>query len=468
MRMHQVTRHILPLLAFLFMQAAHAELIEIDEQDLRDSAAQGLLWTDKITGSELTGSNAYSTPFTFYRMGLDGQLAINANMSKLQLGCGGVNDLLNPSAGCDIDIDYVSMMGRNGNAPGNPLSAFTMERPYVEIAVKNDGTANREVAGIKIGAQSVDGAMSVGRRYATNGSANQENTLGWTDFAMDAANGNIEPTRQNGAACNPSASRGAAVTGCNSGINSVSGFLGTEMSLSMYVQTRVCVFICIGVNEWGCVGRTAFYEGAAPAGCHITGQNGATEANEKANGMFADLGGTRMQFLGLRNVRLFMTDNPLIDLLGGEAFASMNADLRVMHFITFNNTSDFFISFQREPIAYPRYSKMTPTAQLAALDANYLTKVDYVAGDDMFMDACATTRYDSARCASAYSVPANTGWWLNAPSVKLMEIYNPSVNLGDVNLGQALSLLGAPGLLLTDPNFNTTPSKNCYGATKFC
>lgn len=434
---------------------ARADLIEVDDQALSDTAAYGLLWTDKITGSELAGSNAYSTPFTFYRMGLDAQLATNMNIARAQLGCGGVNDLLSPGTACDIDAEYMALMGRNGLNAGNPLSALVLERPYIELAIKNDGTANREMAGFKLGGQSVDGAMVVGRRYTSNG-VNQENSMDWNQPPMEAASWNIEPYRVAGTNCNTATDLGNGVVGCHSGINSISGFLGTEMSLTMRVITRVCVFICIGIDEWGCVGRTA----------HTSDVCG----NTKADAFFMDVAGTRMPYLGLRNARLLMTDNPLIDLLGGKAFASLNADLRLAHQVIYNKTGDFFISFQREPIAYPRFSKMTPKAEMAALNPSFESNavVDYLPGDERFMDACATTRWDTARCTSAYAVPANTGWWLNAPTAKLLNIVNNSVNLPDLDLGQALQLLGPPGLVISQPELQFTPAKNCYGATRFC
>jgi len=453
MSTRRISRHLRWLLCSALALAslsARADLVEMDDQGLSDSAAYGLLWTDKITGSELAGSNAYSTPFTFYRMGMDAQLAVNVNIAKAQLGCGGVNDLLNPGAGCDIDVDYLTMMGRNNLTVGNPLSSFVLERPYIELAIKNDGTADREIVGLKIGSQSANGAMVAGRRYGANGE-NQENVMDWTEFGFQAANWNVEPARVTGTNCNTGVDYGNGVVGCHSGINSISGFLGTEMSLSMRVRTRVCVFICIGVDEWGCVGRT------------VTGVD--TCGTTKSDAFFLDLGGTRMQYLGLRDARLFMTPNPLISLLGGKAFASMNADLRLLHAVVFKNTGDFSISFQREPVAYPRFSKMTPKAEFAAIDPNYLTNVGT---DEIFMDACATTRWDTARCDSAYAVPASTGWWLNAPTVKLLDIVNNDVSLPDLDLGTALGLLGAPGLLLSNPEFNLTPAKNCYGATRFC
>lgn len=91
-----------------------SEMTQLEDNDLREVSGQGLILNDKISGSELEGSNAYSQPFDFYRMGLNGELEMNMNISKLQLGCGGINDHLSGFAGCDIDIDYASLMGRNG------------------------------------------------------------------------------------------------------------------------------------------------------------------------------------------------------------------------------------------------------------------------------------------------------------------------------------------------------------------
>lgn len=427
------------LAAMLLAPAAMAGLEAMADEEMQEVAGQGLFWSDKITGSELAGTNAYSTPFTFYRMGLDGELALNSNISKLQLGCGGFNDFLAAKTGCDVDIDYVSLMGRNGSNPGNPLSAFKLVRPYLEIAVKNDGTATREVVGIKIGAQAAEGAMTVGRRYTNNGAVNQENTLGWSE----PSSGDTPPVRQNGANCDTNASFGAGVLGCHSGVNSVSGFLGTEMSLSIRVQGRVCAFICIPLDAWGCAGRT-----------QLTSDDCGTA---KSDALFVDFGGSRMQLLGLRSILLKLNDGGLLTSIVSEAYASVNLDLRLVNKFTLDNSGDFGISFQREPVAYPRYSKMTPTAEMQA-NGTYATA----------LDACATANYDTVRCASAYAVPTNTGWWLNLPQVKLLDIVNPSANVGDLSAGDALAMFGAPGLLLNQPELNMTPSKNCYGASRFC
>jgi hypothetical protein len=433
-------------LLLLLPLAGTAALQDLEDQELGEVHAQGLIVTDRISGSSLANPNEYSSPFTFYRMGLDGELSMNLNMSKLQLGCGGINDYLTRSPACDMDLDYVSLMGRNGNAPGAPVSDFTLKRPYIEIAVKNDGTPNREIVGVKIGAQSADGALSVGRRYTTNGATNFENPA-------------------SASTCVPGTTPGDGVLGCHSGINALSGFMSAEMSITMNVKGRLCASVLIGgswcgitnllwvnLDAYGCKGRTVF-----------AGDDCGTALNDA---LFVDVAGTRMQNLGLAAAQLNLVNangtglgGLAADLLGN-VYAEMNANLRLLHYVVFDNTSDFFLSFQREPVAYPRFSKLSPNADPATPT----------------FDAC-NTAYATARCNSAYAVTANSGWWMNAPNVKLLDIGNSNgtptgtinvVNMGNLNIGDALALLAAPGYLVDNPEFNLSPADNCYGTMSFC
>ena len=57
---------------------------------------------------------------------------------------------------------------------------------------------------------------------------------------------------------------------------------------------------------------------------------------------------------------------------------------------------------------------------------------------------------------------------MNAPSVKLNDVYNDNAQLGNLTLGDALSLLGAPGYKIEQANFKLEPAPNCYGSTTFC
>ncbi|MGH8493483.1 MAG: hypothetical protein ACRERR_10320 [Moraxellaceae bacterium] len=423
--------------------SAHA-LMAMTDNELSQTTGQALFWSDVVSGSELAGANAYSKPFNFYRVGLDGELGLNTNIGKLQLGCGGVNDFLNSKAACDIDIDYASLMGRSGTNVGLPGSAFVLKRPYLEFAIKNDDNpVKREVVGMKIGAASADGAITAGRRYAT-GQTNQE-----TITTSTCQPGNV----------------GAGVGACHSGINSVSGFLGAEMSLQMDATATVCttgsnaahtacnfLSIPIDLGLRGCVGR-------------LTGGNGTDASggscNHTNNPLFLDIGGTRMTTMGLKGAKLDFQGNGLAGVINAATdslYASLTADLILVHKLTFENTSDFFISLQREPVAYPSYTKRTPAQDITARIA---------AGETGIYDVCNSSSA-TARCNSAYSVPANTGWWLNAPSVKLLDVNNTDAFLGYYGLTQVLPLFAAPGLALNNAEFNLTPGKNCYGSSRFC
>lgn len=428
---------ILTAAVLLLPATASATLQELSDIEMRSVQGQGLFVADMIRGDALEGHNEYSRPFNFYRVGMDGELALNINIAKLQLGCGGINDHLSGFAGCDIDIDYAALMGRDRNLvtePGSPLSAFLLDRPYIELAIKNDGTPYREVVGIKIGAARADGAITGGRRYY-DAMTNHENTA----F---------------GATCDPGASTGAGVVGCHSGINTVSGFLGSELSLTMDATGTLDLFLlpAVGLSVTGCVGRTQATHDACGVGM--------------SDALFVDLAGTRMQSLGLRAAEL-LANNLDTDLLGGaldgvvaailtSLSAQMSTDLRSVHKMTLEDTPDFFLSFQREPVAYPRFSQITPEQELA--------------GTTDIFDACAPgSNFMTSRCNSAYAVPANTGWWMNIPSVKLQDVYNPDIVLPRItSIGDVTSLLGAPGLLLEHPEFNLTPAQNCYGSSSFC
>ena len=100
----------------------------------------------------------------FYKVSMEAQLDLNANIRKFQLGCGGFKGV-----GCDIDIDNVSFTGivptreKAGGTDAGPVSDFTLINPFYDIAIKNPtNMATREVVGFRIGADSVWGMLSLG------------------------------------------------------------------------------------------------------------------------------------------------------------------------------------------------------------------------------------------------------------------------------------------------------------------
>lgn len=423
--------------------ASSRGMVEMDDSSLGHEVAQagGLILADRIAPNSLTGAGTADTyaNFSYYRMGLDAKLGLNANISKLQLGCGGVNDLLNGPS-CDLDIDYVGFMGLNaaGDKPGAPGSLFEMTRPFIEIAVKNENNpALREVVGFRIGAQSINGALRMGRDYTNQGFAD-----------ATSVNGTITNQESGLANCNPSKTAGSLVGGCHSGINSLSGYLaGLEISAGMPASMVVNVLgITSTYNADACLGRIDY--------------NGVCSVND--NPFFVDAGGTRIKSLNVRAAPLELSLVICVTAYGG-----LNIGLNQVHYLTTPKSSDFFLSFQRERVSWPRYTKTTPSSDLAAL----LPSLS--ATDPRRFDSCNSAYGQvTARCGSAYSPAANTGWWLSASNAKIMNL-RPTDRInagGPYTVGDLLSALSPANspIIVDNPKLDMIAADNCYGTARFC
>lgn len=309
----------MPTLTAFFRRAALVTMVmaapafameEMSETAMAENAGQGLLIADKIQG--ITGSN-----HTFYRMALNAEVGLNQSINKLQLGCGGFNEAVVPNA-CDIDIDYLTLMGRapSGGQAGAPgageaaTSQFKLTRPYIEIAVKNDDDpTRREIIGFKLGAAQADGYMSIGQ-YTAPGSPGASPSC-------------------------TAATSGQGALYCHQGINRLSGYMKNIMTGTAY----------------GCFGLF----GCTPSQPPSSQYRVATFTGELV------MWGTRMNRI---QARLDAYTDPAATLglsLHSDSFA--NQSLRFIHGLSIDGSSadfladDFFQSFQREPVRYPTYNK---------------------------------------------------------------------------------------------------------------
>lgn len=95
----------------------------------------------------------------FYKMGLEAEVELNANIKKLQLGCGGANG----ANGCDIDIDNLSLSGVSDTRDGRVGSSAKLTNPFLEFAIKNpDSASTREMVGVRLSAEKVLGLLTLG------------------------------------------------------------------------------------------------------------------------------------------------------------------------------------------------------------------------------------------------------------------------------------------------------------------
>jgi hypothetical protein len=126
----------------------------MDDAGLSEVVGQALFYT----GYTAPNASTTSTNFGFYRLGIEASIALNANIKKLQLGCGG-----SKGAGCDIDIDNLSLSGVSSTSDGRVNSDATITNPFFEIAIKNpDNASTREIAGIRFSAAQVSGLLTAG------------------------------------------------------------------------------------------------------------------------------------------------------------------------------------------------------------------------------------------------------------------------------------------------------------------
>lgn len=130
----------------------NTQLVQMTDEELSATQGQALY--------NLSRTDSSSQGLSFYRLGMEAEIAINANIKKLQLGCGGTK-----GAGCDIDIDNVALTGittSNAQAAGANTD-FKLTNPFIEFAITDaDKASTRSIAGFRLGAMQALGMMSLG------------------------------------------------------------------------------------------------------------------------------------------------------------------------------------------------------------------------------------------------------------------------------------------------------------------
>ncbi|WP_081401048.1 hypothetical protein [Acinetobacter soli] len=155
--MKQLKAILLTAAGLCLTQAVFADrLTSLDDQQMSEVTGQALLNLNYVAPG---GSNPNGN-MGFYRLGLEAQLELNANIKKLQLGCGGVK-----GTGCDIDIDNIALTGiTSSTAQGAGVGTdFKLTNPFIEFAIQNpDSAATRTITGFRLGALSALGIMNIG------------------------------------------------------------------------------------------------------------------------------------------------------------------------------------------------------------------------------------------------------------------------------------------------------------------
>lgn len=149
-----------------------ASMQTMSDEQLSEATGQALMSLTYIAPADaanLESKRSGAQQIGFYKLGLEAELELNANIKKLQLGCGGVNG----AGKCDIDIDNLGLSGLGNSATSNTDSASdrqarvgssaVLTNPFIQFAIKNpDSASTREVVGINLSSEKALGLITFG------------------------------------------------------------------------------------------------------------------------------------------------------------------------------------------------------------------------------------------------------------------------------------------------------------------
>lgn len=163
------------LMSFSTLTFAGQGLTSLSDDEMAKQTGQALFnlsyiapadSTNLMKDKNINGTSVGSVGF--YKLGIEAEMELNANIKNLQLGCGGRNG---PDA-CDIDIKNLALSGlpdsndANGNPVfnnGRPSTSAKLTNPFIEFAIKDpDIASTREVLGFRLSAEKISALLTAG------------------------------------------------------------------------------------------------------------------------------------------------------------------------------------------------------------------------------------------------------------------------------------------------------------------
>ncbi len=392
-------------ISMFISQFSFAKLSEIEDAELNQISGQSLFSMAYIAPSEPGNISGLG----FYTLGLEGTIEINANIKKLQLGCGGING----ADQCDIDLDHVRLAGLKPGPSGTYVdSDAVLQNPFIQFAVKNPNSAStRSIVGIAFGSQKATGQLSIGENPTPNIAGTSAGQIG---------------------------------------INTISGRIPAQVA-NVALSATLCT-TTIGSSCFLSLGS-----GNLPLlNTSVKPRNGI----DQPNGVFSSLvTGNRITSLNLGPFALDATPlngfgGALVSALGGVAYGSLAEnfiDLHNLNISSSDTSSGMLLTLNQQDILWPQANAngtttFPTTSQFTNSNGDTITQ-------SMLM--------------------ANRGWYLILPTTTIggtpnNPLITSNVLLGVLNNPSALQVLSLPGITIPSINLNQIPIQNCYGQLKFC
>ena len=141
------------------LAAKSNNFIALTDDQLSEVEAQALMTLTYIAPND-SDNKMLGQNMGFYKLGFESLVEVNANIRKLQLGCGGING----AGGCDLDIDNLSLSGLSDSSTGRVQSSAQISNPFMEFAIKNPNSSSmRQLTGLRFSAEKVKGLLTIGK-----------------------------------------------------------------------------------------------------------------------------------------------------------------------------------------------------------------------------------------------------------------------------------------------------------------
>lgn len=152
------TRTLLACLLLLPAWGSADTLTPLNDNELSNISGQALVEVLKTIG---TGGVTGDAGTTFTRIRLGVKATLNANLGKIELGNYdipvGTYNADNKAQDILINNATLGCVSTGDGACPVADQYFLVSKPYIEFAYKNDGTPQKELVGLRLGAENVDG-----------------------------------------------------------------------------------------------------------------------------------------------------------------------------------------------------------------------------------------------------------------------------------------------------------------------
>ena len=397
-----------------------ATLQELSDQELAESTGQALLNLSYLAPTD-AGNYESASNIGFYKLGLEANVELNANIKKLQLGCGGVNG----ANGCDIDIDNLSLSGGTATSTNTERASSdaVLTNPFIQIAIKNpDSASTREIVGIQLSAEKVVGLLTLGESNSTTPN-------GINSFSGYMKVGSATGTATTAARTMTYSDTGQAITGRINASGVLLNFSSTDYNLALSSATAA-----LTTDE-------AIVSGNRVTTANLTGSADISPINFAGSLAASVLSGL-----------VTLNKNVTGSISGLKAAVTVDENLGYIHAINVNNPAS--LSLQGQAIHWPGTDA---TAQ----------KGWWLGFDDTInigsVSPSAQVTITNAVLQQVVS-PISTALYNNPTPCSLVNCLVSDLAIGDVNLSGTIVNFPLSNLQLSAQTF----APNCYGTLTFC